>query len=78
MGEILLNDVRGSPLREPSVSATLMHLPRPSAMRTNRKGERGSPCLMPREGEKGLDGTPFTMMEKNVEEISLRIQLTQP
>jgi len=60
------------------MSAALMHLPRRSAMRTNRKGERGSPYLMPLEGEKCLDGTPFTRMEKNVEEIRLRIQLTQP
>jgi hypothetical protein len=38
--------------------------PSPSAMRIKRKGERGSPFLMPREGEKGMEGDPLTRMEK--------------
>ena len=68
---------RGRPLRELSVTATLTYLPRPSTIGTNKKGERGSPCLMPLEGEKGLDGTPFTRMEKKAEEVRFRIQFTQ-
>jgi hypothetical protein len=64
---------KGRPLRGPSVIAALIYLPRPSAISKNKKGERGSPCLMPPEGEKGLDGIPFTRMEKKVEEAIFRI-----
>jgi hypothetical protein len=46
-------------------------------MMTKRKGESGSPCLMPLEGAKVLEGTPFTKMEKKVEEVRFRTQLTQ-
>jgi hypothetical protein len=33
-----------------------------------RKGERGSPCQIPREGEKVGEGDPLTRMEKKTEE----------
>jgi hypothetical protein len=46
----------------------------PSAIITKRKGDNGSPWQMSREGEKGLDGTPFTSIEKKVEELSFMIQ----
>jgi hypothetical protein len=36
---------------------------------TKRNGERGSPCLIPREGEKGWEGVPLTRNENKVEEI---------
>jgi hypothetical protein len=36
-------------------------------MMIKRKGERGSPCRIPWEGEKVDKGDPFTRMEKNVE-----------
>jgi len=42
-----------------------------------RRGESGSPWHMPREGEKGLEGTPLTKMEKKVEEVSFMIQSIQ-
>jgi hypothetical protein len=42
-----------------------------------RKGERGSPCLIPLEGEKGLEGTPLTRREKKAEEVKFKIQSTQ-
>jgi hypothetical protein len=49
----------------------------PYANRIKRKGESGSPCLMPLEGEKGLDGKPLMRMENNAEEVRLTIQETQ-
>lgn len=44
---------------------------------TKRKGERGSPCLMPRVREKGHEGMPFTRKEKLVEVIRLITHRTQ-
>jgi hypothetical protein len=41
-----------------------------------RKGESGSPCLIPREGEKGFVGTPLMRMENRAEEVRLTIQET--
>jgi hypothetical protein len=41
-----------------------------------RKGDRGSPFLMPLVGEKGLDGMPLIRMENRVEEVRLTIQET--
>ena len=52
------------------MTVVLIYLPKPSARSTNRKGERGSSFLMPLDGEKGLDGTPFTRMEKKAKEVS--------
>lgn len=37
-----------------------MVLPKPLAMRINKKGDRGSPYIIPREGEKGWAGA-FTV-----------------
>jgi hypothetical protein len=31
----------------------------PSIIRMNKKGDNGSPCLMPLVGQKGLVGAPF-------------------
>jgi len=50
---------------------------RPSAKIMKRKGERGSPCLIPLEGEKGFKGTPLTRIEKKVMEVRFIIQATQ-
>jgi hypothetical protein len=50
----------------PLTMCALMYLLRPSAMITKRKGESGSPCLMPLEGEKVLEGVPLMRMEKKV------------
>jgi len=44
---------------------------------TKRKGERGSPWGMPREGDKGREVTPLKRMGKKVEEVSFKIQFTQ-
>jgi hypothetical protein len=46
-------------------------------MMTKRKGERGSPWRMPREGEKVLEGTPFTRIEKKTVEVRFSIQFIQ-
>jgi hypothetical protein len=43
-------------------------------MITKRKGESGSPWKMPQVGEKGLEGTPLTKIEKKEEEVSFMIQ----
>lgn len=51
-----------------------MRRPRHLAIKMKRKGERGSPCLIPHEGRKGRDGIPFTSMEKKEEVIRLIIQ----
>jgi hypothetical protein len=42
-----------------------------------RKGERGSPCRIPLEGEKVEYGEPFMRMEKKAEEVRDMIQPTQ-
>jgi len=54
--------------------AALRDLPKPSVMRRNRKGDKGSPCLIPREGLKGPEGTPLTRIDKNALETRLSIQ----
>jgi hypothetical protein len=54
-----------------------MDLLRPSARIINRNGERGSPCLIPLEGEKGFDRTPLIRIEKKAEEVRFTIQVTQ-
>ena len=45
----------------------------PSAIKMKRKGESGSPCLIPLEGEKGLEGMPLTRMENRAEKVRLTI-----
>jgi len=37
------------------------------------KGESGSLCMIYVEGEKGLEGTPLTMMENKADEVTLTI-----
>jgi len=49
----------------------------PSTIKIKRKGESGSPCLIPLEGENGLEGTPLNRMEKMADEVRLKIQETQ-
>ena len=48
----------------------------PSAMIIKRKGERGSPCLIPLVGEKVREGMSLTRMEKKAEEVKFIIQVT--
>lgn len=49
----------------------LIHMPRPSAIIMNRKGERGSPCLIPLEERKVEVGMPFMRIEKKADDIRL-------
>jgi hypothetical protein len=42
-----------------------------------RKGDRGSPCLIPLVGEKGQEGTPLIRIEKKVEQVRFEIHSTQ-
>ena len=51
--------------------ATWMDLLRPSAIRMKRKGESGSPCLMPLEGLNVEVGMPLSKMEKKEEEVGM-------
>ena len=72
--------VTGDPWREMPLRIWLLtplwiSLLRPSAIRTKRKGERGSPCLIPLVGEKGGEGIPLTRIEKKVEEMRFIIHL---
>jgi hypothetical protein len=50
---------------------------RPSAMMMKRKWDKGSPCLIPHKYLKDLEGASLKSMEKNAEEVRLRIQLTK-
>ena len=42
-----------------------------------RKGERGSPCLIPLEALKGVEGEPLTKIKKKVDETIFMTQLVQ-
>jgi hypothetical protein len=52
------------PFIAPSQTTTLRILPRTSTIKMKRKGERGSPYLIPQLREKIEDGEPFTKIEK--------------
>jgi hypothetical protein len=47
----------------PVVVALFMLRLRPSIIKMNKKGDSGSPCLMPLVGQKGLAGAPFIRSE---------------
>ena len=66
-----------SPLSSRFWTLTLWICPNPYIIRTKRKGERGSPFLMPIEGWKVLEGVPLTRMEKKVVETKVKIQFTK-
>ena len=68
---------RGRPVRRLFSIAAWMERLRPSARMMKRKGERGSPYLIPLKGEKGHEGTPLMRREKNAEEVRFIIQVTQ-
>jgi len=40
------------------------------------KGDRGSPCLMPLDGEKHLEGAPLTRIAKKMEVMRPIIHFT--
>jgi hypothetical protein len=48
-----------------------MLLPNPSTTKINKDKERGSPCRIYLEGLKVLEGEPFTIIEKKVEDMRL-------
>ena len=48
----------------------------PSMTKMNSSGDKGQPCLIPREAGKKLEGVPLTKTAKLTEEIQLMIQLT--
>ena len=52
------------PLREEELIAFVIDLLIPSAIRMNKKGVRGSPCLLPLEGLKVGVGESFSRIEK--------------
>jgi hypothetical protein len=56
-----------------STMAALMIWLKPSSMMIKRKGDRGSPCLILQEGEKGWEGTPLIKIENNAKDARLRI-----
>jgi len=68
---------RGKPVKRLFSRAAWMDRLSPSAMMMKRKGDRGSPCIIPLEGEKGFEGTPLMRREKKVEEVKFKIQVTQ-
>lgn len=49
----------------------------PSATRTKRKGDRGSPWRIPQDGKKGDEGEPLNRTEKEREEMRFMIHLVQ-
>jgi hypothetical protein len=65
-----------SPERDRSEMEDLMVRLSPSARIIKRKGESGSPCLMPLVGEKGQEGTSLIRMENRADEVRLTIQET--
>jgi hypothetical protein len=67
---------RGSPDNCLVSIAAWIDLLRPSARMMKRNGERGSPYLIPLEGEKGCEGTPLTRIEKKAVEVRFTIQVT--
>jgi len=67
---------RGRPVRSLLSIVAWIDLLRPSTIIMNRKGDRGSPCLIPLEGEKGFEGTPLMRREKKTEEVRFIIQVT--
>jgi hypothetical protein len=58
-----------------AVVAHFMLLLSPSIIKMNKKGDSESPCLMPLEGQKGLDGAPFIKSEYLNVETKMTIQL---
>lgn len=53
----------------------MIYLPRPSATMMKRKGDRGSPYLIPLDGLKFLEGDPLSKIKKTSEEIREETQL---
>jgi hypothetical protein len=51
------------PIISPAAVALFMLLMSPSIIKMNKKGDSGSPCLIPLEGHKGLAGDPLIKSE---------------
>jgi len=54
--------------------ALVKDIPSPSAIMMKRKGDMGSPCLIPLDGLKGCRGPPFSRIEKKEPETNSIIQ----
>jgi hypothetical protein len=67
--------LRRRPLIFFSKTAYFVVLPRNSSMRMKRKGERGSPCMMPQVSEKMAEGDPLMSIEKKDKEVRDNIHL---
>jgi hypothetical protein len=65
------------PLTLPSFSYLSSSLESNSDPRIKRKGEIGSPCLKPLDGENKLKGLPFKRIEKEEDEMHDSIQCNQ-
>jgi len=57
----------------PSSFSLLISLLKPSFRIMNRKGDRGFPCLKPREGVNWAEGAPLTRIENLVDLTRVRI-----
>ena len=55
------------PCKLPNCSSLRKSLERNLEPKINRKGDKGSPCLRPRESLKNPKGEPSSKMEKEVE-----------
>lgn len=78
---IVGESMKGTMKRETFDRSSLLNkfysMPMPFSIRIKMKGERGSPCLIPIEGEKVVVGEPLRRMEKKIKEIKEYIQWTQ-
>ena len=66
-----------NPDMNPPSTAPEIILLKASITKTKRRGERGSPCLRPLDGLKGLDGEPLTKIDKLEEVTKATTHLTQ-
>jgi hypothetical protein len=64
------------PERQPLSTVTENILLKASITTTNRRGDRGSPCLSPLEQLKKLDEEPLTKSKKHTKEMQCDIQET--
>ena len=64
-----------SPVKLPSLIASLSARLRPSATKRNKRGDSGQPCQSPRSAWKNGEAAPLIRTEKEIVVIQLRIHL---
>lgn len=64
-------------VKELFIFASLVDLLSPSTIITKRKGDSGSSCIMPMEGQKGFDWEPLRRIEKKAHETFSIIHFMQ-